>query len=247
MKTRTRELLTFSAGILLCLALIEPAVAADANGYWRGAIKLPGSILEVSLTITSGDDGWSALLDIPAQGVRRMELDKVAVVGNSVTCHMPGVPGDPTFNGTLADDGSSFNGDFLQGGQSFKFSLAKAEPPADADVDIYADFVKPGVPGEGLAGSWNGLLRGGPMKLRMRLEFTSGEGGLAGSLISVDQGGGEFTLSSITLGEGNVVKFEASVVGGRYVGILSADGAELDGRWTQQEQTIQLAFHRTGS
>jgi hypothetical protein len=235
------------AGTLLFLVAVAPAMAADVGGYWKGAITLPSAELEVSLTFTSADDGWSARLDIPIQGIRQMEMDNVAVDGSSVTCRMPGVPGEPTFHGTLAEDGNSIEGKFLQNGQSFQFNVARAEPPADADIDIYADYVKPGVPGEGLAATWNGLLHGGPAKLRTILEITSSEAGLTGVMVVVDQGGARIPISAVTLGEGSAVRFEAPMVGGIYEGKMSPDGAELYGTWSQSGQKIPLDFHRVRS
>jgi hypothetical protein len=247
MKISTTGPFPVFAGILLFLVAITPAMAADAGGYWKGAITLPSAELEVSLSFASGDGGWSALLDIPTQGIRRMAMENVAVEGSSVTCRMPGVPGEPTFRGTLADDGNSIAGKFDQGGQSFPFSIARAEPPADADVDVYAEYEKPGVPGEGLAATWNGLLIGGPAKLRTVLEITSSEAGLAGVMVVVDQGGARIPLSAITLSEESVVRFEVPMIGGVYEGKLTPDGAELYGTWSQSGQKIGLDFHRAGS
>ncbi|GEM_PF-1304914 len=236
--------------LLVGTALPGSATGAEgtpgAAGYWQGAITLPSGDLGISLTFVQGPDRWTALLDLPRQGIRRMELAGVQVEGNSVACRMPGVPGDPTFHGRLSEDGVSIGGTFVQGGESFDFIVSRTEPPADAGEDIYADFVRPGVPGKGLIGKWRGLLRGGPMKLRMELSITVRGGALIGSLTSIDQDHAAIPISNAMVGKENSVRFEAPLIGGLYRGVLSEDGAEMIGTWSQEGQQIRLDLHRTG-
>jgi CubicO group peptidase (beta-lactamase class C family) len=102
-----------------------PASAADgdAAGHWTGSIRVPGQELELDVDLRSGPDGWSGDVTIPAQGARDVALAGVGVEGDRVRFAIPGVPGDPTFEGTLAGD--VIEGDFTQGGQTFPFSLTR--------------------------------------------------------------------------------------------------------------------------
>jgi hypothetical protein len=62
-----------------------------------------------------------------------------------------------------------------------------------------------GVPGQGLAGHWQGSLKPTPVtELRLALELTnSATGQLGGALISVDQGNARIPLTALTEREGH--------------------------------------------
>ena len=46
--------------------------------------------------------------------------------GLEVAFLMAGVPGDPTFSGTMSEDGATITGTFSQGGQVLEFRLARS-------------------------------------------------------------------------------------------------------------------------
>ncbi len=45
-----------------------------------------------------------ATITIPAQGLKSLPLSAVAIVGNTVSFTIGGIPGEPQFKGTLAQD-----------------------------------------------------------------------------------------------------------------------------------------------
>ena len=98
-------------GLLLIPAALVPGTASAqtpaAAGRWEGAISLPGTELQVVLTLVAPGTAWSGTIDIPAQGAAALPLGKVAVEGSAVSFTLPGVPGEPAFKGTLAPDGAS--------------------------------------------------------------------------------------------------------------------------------------------
>ncbi|MET0620874.1 MAG: serine hydrolase [Thermoanaerobaculia bacterium] len=123
---------------LLVLAAAAAALAFSAaavpspQGRWQGAIELPGQKLDVVVRIAAGAGGvWSGEIDIPAQGARNLPLGGFDVERGNVRFSITGLPGNPTFRGTLAADGVALAGEFTQGGQTFPFRLARA---ADAAV-----------------------------------------------------------------------------------------------------------------
>ena len=136
---------TFLRGALLAwlAALTLFAAAQQAGGpagTWTGAIEIPGSPLEVSVTLTPDGEQWSGTIDIPAQGAVDLPLQSVAVDGDEVTFAIAGVPGEPTFTGTL--DGDAITGDFTQAGQEFPFTLtrgADTEASGTAGPSQYED------------------------------------------------------------------------------------------------------------
>lgn len=113
---------------VFCLALLwasSPAWAADPTlaGHWEGVIEVPGNTLKLNLDFTLTHEGWQGDISIPAQGARDMPLEGISLEGRKATFAMAGVPGNPTFTGTLSETGNVLAGDFLQGGQTFPFRL----------------------------------------------------------------------------------------------------------------------------
>ena len=147
------------AALILSLSLALPVGAADLEGHWEGSIELPGQALEISVDLAPAADGWEGSIDIPAQGTKDLPLEGFAVDGSEVTFAISGVPGEPTFSGTLSDDGSTLAGELTQGGQSFPFTLTSGAPPAERarqaleglDERIETALAEMNVPGLGLA------------------------------------------------------------------------------------------------
>ena len=115
---------------VMALAML-PAMAAaedakDLTGRWKGAIELPGKPLDFDIDFAEKNGAWTGDISIPAQGAVDLPLAKITIDGDSVAFAMPGVPGDPKFDGKLAEDAQSIAGDFTQSGQKFPFTLARA-------------------------------------------------------------------------------------------------------------------------
>ncbi len=138
---RTRVLKHVVTVCLLTAGLLAAAQEpTGAAGTWRGAIAVPGMPLDVVVTLAAADGAWSGTIDIPAQGATGLPLGGVTVAGESVTFTIAGVPGDPTFAGTLAGD--EIAGTFTQAGQAFPFALTRDagdEPAAAGAAASYAD------------------------------------------------------------------------------------------------------------
>ena len=215
-----------------------------AAGHWAGGIDLPAGKLSIAVELAADDGGaWGGKIDIPQQGIRALALLDVRVEGAAVSFRLPEIPGNPTLEGTLAEDGSSISGKLLQSGQSFAFSMDRAAAP-EAEADPFAEYEKAGRPGEGLVGTWRGLIVAGPSRLRVVLAVKgAGEGALAATFASPDQGGLELPLDSIALDQ-KTVSFAIARVGAGYTGVLSEDGSEIVGTWTQGAQTAQLNLRR---
>jgi hypothetical protein len=169
----------------------------------------------------------------------------VKVDGATVEFAMPGIPGDPSFSGKLADDAKTIAGDFSQGGNRFPFRLERKPKPAPRPEDAMPAH---GVPGKGLAGKWRGALSPMPnIQLRLELELAAGaDGKVGGVLVSLDQGAARIPLTTLTETEGNV-RFETPSVQGSFTGKLSADGSEIAGDWTQAGRTTPLVLKRLSS
>lgn len=144
----------------LAVFLVAAAAAAagvdSPAGHWNGAIEIPGSPLAVTVDLAPDGEGWQGNISIPAQGARDLPLAEITVDGSLVVFSISGVPGEPTFSGTL--EGADLAGEFSQGGQRFGFKLTRSDTPAalansaleGLDDVIGQALIDFGVPGLGL-------------------------------------------------------------------------------------------------
>lgn len=120
----------------LLAGAVLPAAAADASGRWTGTIQIPGTALGVQIDLATEDGAWKGDIDIPMQNSRDLPLADVKVDGSSVTFKIAGIPGDPTFQGTLGEDGSRIEGQFTQNGQTFPFALERPSATGPTDEEL---------------------------------------------------------------------------------------------------------------
>lgn len=126
---RPAVLLALAAALLgsACAAPAPPApAAADAVGDWHGRIEVPGSPLDIGLSLSA--DGGSA--DVPAQGATDLPLSGVRLDGRTVVADLPAVQG--RFEGELSADGATISGTYTQSGQALPFRLERGPLPAPA-------------------------------------------------------------------------------------------------------------------
>src|SRR5580658_1472328 len=90
-----------------------------------------------------------------------------------------------------------------------------------------------------IIGDYSGML--GPLHGKLHLK-TDVSGTLQCTLDSVEQGAMGLPCANVRL-EGNALTFEIPVVGGKWHGTVSADGATLNGSWSQGTEQ-PLIFHR---
>jgi CubicO group peptidase (beta-lactamase class C family) len=132
-------LLTFC----MLAAPLKATAAQDAKfiGHWEGAIEIPGKPIAFSVDFTAkGGGGLNATISIPTQGARDVPLADVAESDAAIQFKINGVPGEPTFKGTLAADGAKITGTFTQGGGSFPFTLVRKQSPAAAAQEALKGF-----------------------------------------------------------------------------------------------------------
>lgn len=226
-----------------------PAAPPEVSGHWEGQLEAPGMPIEIRVDLARSADGtWTGTLDVPAQGIRGLPLDAITVEGRAVNFKAPGIPGEPTFKGLVSEDGAAISGDMTQAGHTIPFSIRRKEKAEGEDsASIYRDFLQPGKPGVGLAGSWRGLLEAGPMRLRLMLNVKPGaDGALSATLDSLDQKALGTPVDTLTL-DGRAVHFEIGQIHGTYQGTLTEDGAQIEGQWTQGGAPLPLTFKRAES
>lgn len=122
------------SNMLLCLMTLGVATiplwgqeAPDAAGHWEGSILVPGAPIGIDVDIMVDEEGiWTADISIPTQMVEDLGLVEVKVEGKTVSFKMA-TPGDPSFQGTLSEDGKTMAGPFTQGGAEFQFELTRSD------------------------------------------------------------------------------------------------------------------------
>lgn len=239
-----RRIVFVFAVAVLCGAAFPVRAADTANspeGYWVGELALPTGPLQIFLHFArSSDAGWTGTIDVPAQGTRNLAL-KVVVTPPRIRFSAPAVSGEPTYTGTLSDDGARITGEFKQGSATFAFFLQRTtEAVAKAGPVVAA-----GIPGTGLTGYWLGVLKP-TANLALRLELDVRDPNpdqLDITLISLDQQNGRMPAASLRERDG-MIHLEIARPAASFAGRMSADGAELSGTWTQSGRPTPLVFQR---
>jgi hypothetical protein len=225
--------------IALALLAIAAPLASAQSGHWEGAISAGNEQVKIQVDLLQDEKMvWTGAITIPDQNVRAFPLSDVAVAGGAVKFAMKGIPGDPAFDGKVAQDGKSISGNFHQGGQTAAFQMtrtgeAKIEK-AEKSTPLAKEF----------EGTWEGLLATGGPSLRLVLNLANGPDGLAtGTLTSVDQGGAVIPIATIVQ-KGSTWRLVLPTIGATYVGEVNKEGTRVAGQWTQGAGTLGLVFRR---
>lgn len=90
-----------------------------------------------------------------------------------------------------------------------------------------------------ITGNWQGTLQSGGNGLRTVVKITKDDNKYRGVLYSVDQGGAQLPMTSVTL-DGKTVQFTIKMLDVSYTGSLAPDGSTITGKATQNGQTHEL-------
>lgn len=113
---------------------------------------------------------------------------------------------------------------------------AKAPPAATTDAAASP-----------LVGLWQGALHVQAIELRLLFHVEPGaDGGLTGTLDSIDQGAKGIPLSRVSLEDGRATLASAAV-GGVFEGELAADGGHITGYWRQGGNELPLELERVAA
>ena len=106
----------------------DPPVVEAFLGSWVGVIGPDTLALEVSVTFEEVDGAFAGRITIPIQSFEGL-LGVRAATEQTLNFVIEGVPGNPTFEATLAED--QLQGTFTQGGASYPFTLAREDQTAE--------------------------------------------------------------------------------------------------------------------
>ena len=116
---------------LLIAALSSSAVAAQSEQIrWKGLLA---GRLEFFVTFTPADGGYTATIDIPAQGLSGGELTDVVHTDEEIAFRLPiAPPSGAVFKATREAGGTTASGTIEQGGRQFPITMEIMEEGAAA-------------------------------------------------------------------------------------------------------------------
>jgi hypothetical protein len=216
-------------------AFAQPAPGLAA--HWEGTIQTPERELSITLDFAKNSKGeWTGSFSIPSMDIIDAPLTGISVKDTSVRFGL-GLS-STSFDGTLSRDNTGIAGTATSEKGPAPFQLkrngeakVKLPPPSTA---LSKDF----------EGAWEGTLDapGGSLRAVLKLARAS-DGTAIGTLISVDQGGQEFPITTITQTE-RQLQFEIRVIKAKYAGMLNASGTEITGEYELPGLTLPLVFKR---
>jgi len=208
------------------------------RGHWTGGEQIPGRApLVVEIDLDRVADGWVGSLSIPAQNATGIPLEAITYANGKCSFRIKGMPGDPTYTGTLSPDGKVFEGNYTEGTTKFPFKFSRTGDPKvevpEANPKVAQAFV----------GDWEGTLNLG-REGRAVLRISNDDGGARAVLISVDEGNSQVPASSIEQ-KASVLTIVLKPLGGaRYVAEINKEGSELNGTFTVGGMDIPLKLKK---
>ncbi len=225
-----------------------PVLAGSIEGSWTGAVQLPSGQLNCSTHFKQDGGDWNGTIDIPQQGAKGLPLSDISVDGNSVSFKIGGIPGDPTFSGTLSAEGTAIEGDFSQGGQTFPFKLEATDQTEPSSETESSDAPSPAPMAdlEPIEGHWKGAIEVPGNKIEYTTHFKNDGGTWSATIDIPSQGGKDIPLVEVAV-QGTAVRFKISGVPGdpSFAGELSDDGKTIKGDFTQGGQTMPFEMKST--
>lgn len=200
------------ASVLILIPVLVQAAETPA-GRWEGAIQLPSGALQVVVNLEPEGGSWKGTMDIPAQGALGLRLSPLTIDGTAVRFTLVGVPGEPTFEGTLA--GGEIRGNLAQG-SPFPFHLRREGE---------------GDPASGAAGRWAGAVEVPGMSLPVTIVLEKTAEGWKGT--ADIQGKTGLPLDEISV-DGAVVRFVMVGPPGKPVFDGRLEGGEIRGTFLQR-------------
>jgi hypothetical protein len=210
--------------------------APDPSGHWKGSLEIPGQTLPFEFDLAKDTKG-QFVGTITGADVKNLPLTNVVVSGRSVILQ---ASSEQPYKGELSADGRTITGTVTLTGYSLPLELTRTgdariePPPTSAPI------------GKELEGTWEGTLNASRGPMRIILTMANQAGGRAtGQIVSVDEGG--LRVPIVIMQNGASVSYAATAVPSSWAGVLSADGNELAGTFTQGSASLPLNFRRVAA
>lgn len=110
----------------------KPAKPSDIDGAWMGSLDTGAMKLRVVFHIGNTEDGLTATMDSPDQGMKGLPTTSVTRNGTSLKIEAKQLPG--VFEGTISGDQSSIDGKWTQNGAIFPLLLKRVKDQAELEI-----------------------------------------------------------------------------------------------------------------
>lgn len=94
----------------------------DLSGSWIGELKLGGQTLDFAFNFENTEDGLSATMDIPKQGLSKAKAESATFINSALTLTFPSF--NIEYKGNLSQ-GNEITGNLIQAGVPFPLNLTK--------------------------------------------------------------------------------------------------------------------------
>ncbi len=204
-----------------------PALAEDAVGHWFGKVAPGGVELTIVAHIKAAPGGGlEGYAESPDQTLDPIPMTGLRATPDTLSFAVPSV--NATFSGRWDPVAKGWIGSLAQSGRDMPLTLVRGAPPPRPVV-------------AGLDGDWSGVIAAPQGDLRILLHVKSGADGTVALLESPDQT--PLRMVALPSRTGQAVQVELRGIGG-FVGVLSADGAALEGEWRQPGGALPLTLKK---
>jgi hypothetical protein len=243
--TRWRQSsLVFAILALICFAfqfIGTTATAADTasalEGRWSGKIQIPGQELVLVVDLAHGAD-WNGSVTLPGLNVKGAPLTEITVQGTDISFGIQAMTGPsvepPKIRARLNE--KKLVGDFLQGGNTARFTLEKIGPPQVEEQPRSTPVAKE------FEGEWNGgyELLGYPRKVTLKLQNHAPQPASA-EFVIVGRRVNNLPVDQIAQ-QGTFITIQSSAFGLTYEGRL--ENGEIHGTVLQGPIEVALVLRR---
>ena len=226
------------AGAALCQA------AESAAGRWEGVAQIPGNELRLVVDLSDeGGKGWTGSIIVPGFGIKGAELVDQHSRGGDLMFEIKGALGNPRaghaqLKARLTSDGH-LAGDFIQGGNTAPFVLAKTGPP-QVDVPLRSTGVAKEVEGE-----WKGDYEMMGYARHATIKFAGrGTEGVPVEFTIVGKKTNNVPVSFVTQ-DGDFVTVKSEEFGITFEGRFSKEAGEIKGTLSQGPMEAPLVLRKT--
>ncbi len=110
----------------------KPAKPSDIDGSWLGSLDTGAMKLRVVFHIVNTEDGLTATMDSPDQGMKGLPTTSITRNGSALKIEAKQIVG--VFEGTISSDQSSIEGKWTQNGATFPLLLKRSKDQAELEI-----------------------------------------------------------------------------------------------------------------
>jgi len=224
---------------IICFSGTASPAAEPVAGRWEGSVQIPDRELRLIVDLAPGENGkWIGSVIVPGFDVKGKQVNDLAVRGSDVSFAITTGRGlQATLKGKVSGD--SFSGDFVEAGNTARFTLKKTGAP-QVEQPVPSTQVD-----KGLEGEWKGRFELYGYARNVTITLTNHDnGGATAEYIVVGRRTTNIPVDLVKQ-EGTFLTIDSHEMGLGYEGICNSDRSEIKGNFVQGTIEIPLVLHRT--